>query len=1050
MTIIDEIKERIRIEDLVAETVKLRKSGANYSGFCPFHTNTHSPSLVVFAGTGTWHCFGCSEGGDVFDWVIKKNPGHDLKEAIKDLAGRAGITLKGDKDDLGQRISSRAKESALRVAQSVFKKWLLGVTEKDGTVVREPDKDALAYALDRGWTLETIKLAGIGFSGRATAEAYKEMRGEFNMHGIDPLSPEAVMVLGFKGDVAKWAQDHEIDPNGLAEKYIQGMMSKPGLVYAHKFDGKIEYLSSRLLPGFDSERKSHNLNSALAGPRRPYFNWLHKSHHAVGNEKGDRIVIAEGQGDAVAYGQFGVPAMALCGSSWNYLLESGIIELLKAEYKNVVYSTDADTPGETVVMGAKNDFPLSTAFGSMLWVARMPKQEWMRPDGTTKALKDANDLAQYFMDSKIEDDKRKSLVREVIGKAEPIVLLAARYAGKQKGQFFSDVVRDVVKPLVISMPNDNRVFYGAAMAEAMYPEMGKTERNNAYTKWLNGEVKAAAWDWEDDDDELQIVTTYGGWYPDDKTENSGYLIDIFYDREAKKIKFGYAHITDMKNNKRDVGAANFLVIGDKKYEPPDFDELIEVGVLKLASGLGPLKTSAELINKNAEYYQKYFYLEDKSRYKFCAAYSLFSWVFDSFEALNFLRARGGSGSGKSDLMYLVGLTSYRFAVTLSTSSAASYKGMAKMYNASMMIDEADNLMKKDDGTMEAFLKGRSMRRYANSLNMMEMMTPNGKVYIPSTSNVYGVLFITMYKSFADPGIENRCITFDLSQVDTLTLDRAGMEPGYYPPELENDAEELRNLGLRWRLETWMPKIELTPEQRQQYKLADPLVSPRINQVLRPMKVLAVLQNDSVLLEDLKLIGRANYEDEMIKRAGSFEAVILRAALAADIAADVKLGMAPLASKEYAEKVKGYGDKVKVGHLSRLGTVRQILYKDLAAIANEIFDLENFADGTADDKKKAGVKSKTIGDVCRDSFRLPVERTGDGWVVILNRERLDVAKIRLGLDREHEYDQKYTGQADEKAGRKAVEIKPVQRDLLTVEYRSETAMYFNENTGEWEG
>ena len=150
-----------------------------------------------------------------------------------------------------------------------------------------------------------------------------------------------------------------------------------------------------------------------------------------------------------------------------------------------------------------------------------------------------------------------------------------------------------------------------------------------------------------------------------------------------------------------------------------------------------------------------------------------------------------------------------------------------MYKASVMIDEADNLMKKDDGTMEAFLKGRAMKRYSNSLNMMETMTPNGKVYVPSTTPVYGPTFITMYKSFADAGIENRCVTFDLSQVDTMTLDKHDMEPGFYPPELEEEAQELRNLCLRWRLETWKPKIELTPEQRKKHRLADPLVSPRV-------------------------------------------------------------------------------------------------------------------------------------------------------------------------------------------------------------------------------
>ena len=1007
MTIIDDIKERVKLEDLVSQNaaIRLRKSGANMVGFCPFHANHDTPALVVWRGSQTWRCFGCNEGGDVFDWVMKQNPGWDMKEAIQNLADVVGIQLKKEEGrDLQTRITAQAKEDALKVAQRVFRRWLVGETDKKtGAVLREADADALNYALDRGWTLETIKLAGVGFSGRASAAQVNEMRGEFQMHGIDALSPAAVLVLGLKGDVRLWAEGYGLDPNDLGDNYIQGMMSKPGLVYAHRWDGKIVYLSERLLPGFDEARKSHNPSAALAGPRQPYFNWLHRAHHAEGQEKGTRLHIVEGQGDAITWGQFGEAAMALCGSSWHYLAESGVIELLKREYNQICYATDADTPGEIVVTGKHNEFPLSTAFGPSLWVERAPKIEWTRPSGAAKTIKDTNDIAQYLKDTQQPEEERKRLVLKMIEKAEPIVVLAARYVGTLEGQLKQDAIEAVVKPMVIGMPNNLRLNYAEMLAAALYPALTKTNRNELFKRWLSGELKKAAQDDLDEDDDLTVEETLGGWYPDDETDNSGYLIDAFYDHAQKRIKFAYAHITDMKNNVREIGTAAFLVIRDRKLEPP-FDENIETGAVKLPSGLGESKSAAYLIERMANYYRKYFYLEEKSRYRFCASYALFTWVHDCFEALNFLRARGGSGSGKSDLMYLVGLTSYRFAVTLSISSSASYKGIAKLYRATVMIDEADNLMKKDDGTMEAFLKGRSMKRYSNAMNMMEVMGPNGKTFVPTTTNVYGPTLITMYHNFKDPGIENRCVTFDLSQVDTFTLDQEGMEPGYYPPELEGDGEEIRNMALRWRLETWMKKIELSPEQRKDHKLSDPLVSPRVNQVLRPMKVLAVLQNDFDLLEELKMIGRANYEDEMIKRAGSFEALILRAVVAVDIAADVKMKAKPIASKEYAEKVKGYGEKVKIGKLGAYGEVRYILYKDLAEIANAMMDIENTG-STGDDeggKKKEGIKPRTVGDVCRDSYRLPVQRTGNGFVVVLDRPKIEIAKLRYGLDREADY------------------------------------------------
>jgi len=93
MNTIDEIRNRLDIVDIISESVKLRRSGKNYTGFCPFHANTRTPAFVVFPDTGSWRCFGeCNEGGDIFQYVMKKE-GVDFKEALKMLADRAGIQL---------------------------------------------------------------------------------------------------------------------------------------------------------------------------------------------------------------------------------------------------------------------------------------------------------------------------------------------------------------------------------------------------------------------------------------------------------------------------------------------------------------------------------------------------------------------------------------------------------------------------------------------------------------------------------------------------------------------------------------------------------------------------------------------------------------------------------------------------------------------------------------------------------------------------------------------------------------------------------------------
>ena len=73
MSVIDQVKERVDAVEIIGETVKLRKSGKNYTGFCPFHPNKRTPAFAVFPDTGTWRCFGaCNDGGDIFSFLMKK------------------------------------------------------------------------------------------------------------------------------------------------------------------------------------------------------------------------------------------------------------------------------------------------------------------------------------------------------------------------------------------------------------------------------------------------------------------------------------------------------------------------------------------------------------------------------------------------------------------------------------------------------------------------------------------------------------------------------------------------------------------------------------------------------------------------------------------------------------------------------------------------------------------------------------------------------------------------------------------------------------------
>ena len=157
MSDIDEIKARIDIVDLVSETVQLRRTGKNYTGFCPFHPNSRTPAFVVFPDSGTWRCFGqCNEGGDIFKFVMKKE-GWDFPEALKRLAEKAGIQLtQPSAQDQAQAEEYDNLRSILEEALTFYRHQLLNTSE---------GQKALDYLRNqRGLRDETIEAFGLGYA----------------------------------------------------------------------------------------------------------------------------------------------------------------------------------------------------------------------------------------------------------------------------------------------------------------------------------------------------------------------------------------------------------------------------------------------------------------------------------------------------------------------------------------------------------------------------------------------------------------------------------------------------------------------------------------------------------------------------------------------------------------------------------------------------------------------------------------------------------------------------------------------------------------------
>ena len=149
--ILEKVKEQNDIVDVISESVRLKRSGRNFSGLCPFH-NEKSPSFSVSQDKQIYKCFGCGESGNVITFVMK-NKNMPFVEAVKYLADRVNITIESDKGRISPTAKKRELLYKVNVEAARFFYSNLRLT-----------KEAKEYFLNRGIKEETIKRFGLGFA----------------------------------------------------------------------------------------------------------------------------------------------------------------------------------------------------------------------------------------------------------------------------------------------------------------------------------------------------------------------------------------------------------------------------------------------------------------------------------------------------------------------------------------------------------------------------------------------------------------------------------------------------------------------------------------------------------------------------------------------------------------------------------------------------------------------------------------------------------------------------------------------------------------------
>ena len=383
-----EIKNRLTIQDVVAPYVKLRRAGRSMTGLCPFHKEK-TPSFHVSLERGTFHCFGCGEGGDMFTF-IQKAEGVDFKEALRMLAEKAGVEVvynpaAKEKSDKLERL----REVMGRAAQ-----WYQ---------MRLSGSPALAYAKQRGLTDATVKDWGLGF-------APDDWRALLEALTAEGFSVQELLAVGL-------VKEADGKPGTYYDRFRNRLMFP-----IRDVSGRVVAFTGRSLESSVTSQENQSakyLNS-------PETELYHKSDILYGLDRAKDAIrtrgfamLVEGQMDVLHCHQAGWGnAVALSGTA----LTERHVALLKRYSDNLMLILDSDQAG---LAATAKSAQLALLAGLKVKAARLSSgkdpADLITEDAQefARGVKDAKPVVEFFLAVLAEREKD---AHRLIGLAERIVL----------------------------------------------------------------------------------------------------------------------------------------------------------------------------------------------------------------------------------------------------------------------------------------------------------------------------------------------------------------------------------------------------------------------------------------------------------------------------------------------------------------------------------------------------------------------------------------------------------------------------------------------------
>jgi DNA primase len=362
----DRVKQQADIVRVVGEYVRLKKSGQNFSGLCPFHSEK-TPSFAVHPVKQIYHCFGCGVGGDVFKFVMEMEK-ISFPEAIRVVAEKCGIAVPRARERSPEERKENQQRTLLvemhREAAAFFAQQLNGTQE---------GRAANAYLLDRGLDSEAVARFGIGFAPSG---------GEALLRAMKQKYPEKVLE-------ASGLFSRDQSSGRLYDRFRRRVMfpiaNESGKIVA--FGGRAigddlpKYLNSPETPIYSKSNVLYHLDRAKDSLRQRDF-----------------AVLVEGYMDAIAVALAGTSnVVASCGTS----LTEPQVKLLNRFTRRIIVNYDPDTAGQAAT---ERSLTILLEQGAEVRVLALPggkdPDSFIRAEGAaayTKLLNEAPPYVDYLI-----------------------------------------------------------------------------------------------------------------------------------------------------------------------------------------------------------------------------------------------------------------------------------------------------------------------------------------------------------------------------------------------------------------------------------------------------------------------------------------------------------------------------------------------------------------------------------------------------------------------------------------------------------------------------